>query len=53
VIYTCGVIGLMIVADLGFVSAFELGVSPFLVGDILKGAAAGILLPGAWRLIGE
>jgi len=53
VIYTCGVIGLMIVADLGFVAAFELGVSPFLVGDILKGAAAGILLPGAWRLIGE
>jgi biotin transport system substrate-specific component len=30
--------------------AVDLGVTPFLVGEVLKLAAAGLVLPGAWRL---
>jgi biotin transport system substrate-specific component len=33
--------------------AIVAGVVPFLFGDLIKAAAAGILLPGAWRLVGE
>lgn len=53
VIYVFGVIGLMISADIALVEAVELGVVPFLLGDIIKAAAAGLLLPGAWRLVGD
>jgi len=28
-------------------------VVPFLLGDLIKAGAAGLLLPGAWRLVGE
>jgi len=28
-------------------------VLPFLVGDAIKAAIAGVLLPGAWRLAGD
>ncbi|CAN5841911.1 biotin transporter BioY [soil metagenome] len=50
VIYLFGMAGLV---ALGFSpgSALANGVVPFLVGDALKAAAAGILLPGAWRLL--
>lgn len=51
VIYLGGMIGLMAVLGVGPSEAFALGVWPFLVGDALKAAAAGILLPGAWRLL--
>lgn len=53
VIYVCGVTGLMISADMSVVGAVEAGVVPFLLGDLLKAAAAGILLPGAWKLLGD
>jgi biotin transport system substrate-specific component len=53
VIYTFGVLGLMISADMSLTAAVEAGVVPFLLGDLIKAAAAGILLPGAWRLLGE
>ena len=53
VIYAFGVVGLMIVLDMTLVEAIVAGVIPFLVGDIIKAAAAGILLPGAWRLVGD
>lgn len=32
-------------------SAFALGVQPFIVGDLLKVLLAGLLLPGAWKLV--
>ncbi len=50
VIYVCGMAGLV---ALGFTpaSAFSNGVVPFLIGDALKATAAGVLLPGAWRLL--
>lgn len=53
VIYACGVIGLMIIFDMTLSEAVVAGVVPFLIGDIIKAAAAGLLLPGAWRLVGE
>lgn len=50
VIYAGGVTGLMLVLDLSVIEALRVGVVPFLVGDALKAALAGVLLPGAWRL---
>lgn len=53
VIYVLGVVGLM--ASIGWppVEAVEKGVVPFLLGDLMKAAAAGLLLPGAWKLVGD
>lgn len=53
VIYAFGVAGLMIVLDMTLNEAMVAGVVPFLVGDIIKAVGAGLLLPGAWRLVGE
>ena len=50
VIYLGGMVGLVLLADLSLAAAFTEGVAPFLVGDAVKAAAAGLLLPGAWRL---
>ena len=50
VIYFFGVIGLMAAADMDLVTAIEKGVAPFIVGDVIKAYAAGLLLPAAWRL---
>ena len=50
VIYVFGVIGLMAAADMDLVTALEKGVAPFIVGDVIKAYAAGLLLPAAWRL---
>ncbi len=35
----------------GDVNALSLGVTPFLIGDIVKLTLAGALLPGAWALV--
>ncbi|MET0566445.1 MAG: biotin transporter BioY [Acidimicrobiia bacterium] len=53
IIYAFGVAGLMILLDMTFTEAVLAGVVPFILGDIIKAAAAGILLPGAWKLVGE
>ncbi|HLU53599.1 MAG TPA: biotin transporter BioY [Acidimicrobiia bacterium] len=53
VIYTGGVLGLRLVLGMDVVEAVRVGVVPFLVGDAIKAALAGVLLPGAWRLVGE
>ncbi|HEX6287331.1 MAG TPA: biotin transporter BioY [Acidimicrobiia bacterium] len=53
VIYVFGVIGLMIATDWTLSEAVARGVVPFLLGDLIKAAAAGLLLPGAWRLLGD
>lgn len=50
VIYVFGVIGLMASAGMDLVTALEKGVVPFIVGDVIKAYAAGLLLPTAWRL---
>lgn len=52
-IYAFGVVGLMNATGWGLEEAISRGVVPFLLGDLIKGAAAGVLLPGAWRLAGR
>jgi biotin transport system substrate-specific component len=53
VVYVAGVIGLMLATGWPLEEAVAGGVVPFLLGDLIKAAAAGVLLPGAWRLAGE
>lgn len=53
VIYVFGVAGLMISANMTLSAAIAAGVVPFLLGDLIKAAAAGLLLPGAWKLLGD
>ncbi|MEX1126335.1 MAG: biotin transporter BioY [Acidimicrobiia bacterium] len=53
IIYFFGVIGLMLIFDMTVNEAIVAGVLPFVIGDLIKAAAAGLLLPGAWRLVGE
>ncbi|MGB7858920.1 MAG: biotin transporter BioY [Acidimicrobiia bacterium] len=53
VIYVFGVIGLMVTVDMSLEEAVVAGVVPFLLGDLIKAAAAGLILPTAWRLTGE
>lgn len=50
-IYTVGVPWLAASLDVGIGKALSQGLVPFLVGDLIKAAAAGALLPGAWRLV--
>jgi biotin transport system substrate-specific component len=53
VIYAAGVPWLMEAIDVPVLEAFELGLYPFVVGDILKLLLAAGLLPVAWRLLGR
>lgn len=53
IIYGFGVIGLMIIFDMSINEAIVAGVVPFVFGDLIKAAAAGLLLPASWKLIGE
>ena len=53
VIYVFGLIGLMVATDWPLSEAVEKGVVPFLLGDLIKASAVGLLLPGAWRLLGD
>jgi biotin transport system substrate-specific component len=53
VIYTFGVIGLVTSAGMGLSDAIAGGVVPFVFGDVLKAAAAGLILPSAWKLVGD
>jgi biotin transport system substrate-specific component len=53
IIYAFGVAGLMLTFDMSLNEAIVAGIVPFVVGDLVKAAAAGLLLPGAWKLVGE
>lgn len=53
VVYLFGVTGLMFTTGLSLAGAVEAGVVPFLLGDLIKASAAGIVLPGAWKLVGD
>ena len=50
VIYTIGTLWLARTLDVGVIEAIDLGVVPFAAGDAVKLAAAGMVLPAAWRL---
>lgn len=49
-IYAIGAGWLAVALDVSPARAFELGVRPFVLGDLLKLALAGALLPAAWKL---
>src|SRR4249919_2407590 len=51
VIYACGLPWLAHIANTGLEDTLELGLYPFVVGDLFKLYLAGALLPGAWRLV--
>lgn len=53
IIYLFGVAGLMAATGWPVSEAVEKGVAPFLLGDLIKASAAGLLLPGAWKLLGD
>lgn len=52
-IYLAGVPWLMHVLGTDLAGGLTAGFAPFVVGDLLKIAAAGLLLPALWRLTGE
>jgi biotin transport system substrate-specific component len=51
IVYLFGLPWLARVADYDWQQAFENGLYPFVVGDLLKLYLAGALLPGAWRVV--
>ena len=51
VIYACGVIWLHHDLGVNWARAFELGLYPFVPGDIAKLYLAALALPGAWKLV--
>lgn len=51
VIYLCGLLWLGHVLDTNLERTLELGLYPFIVGDLLKVYAAALLLPTAWKLV--
>jgi biotin transport system substrate-specific component len=53
VIYLFGLPWLAAVLHTGLVKTLELGLYPFVPGDILKLYLAAALLPAAWRLVGR
>ena len=50
-IYAVGVPWLMANTGMNIPQALNAGLTPFLLGDLVKAAAAGVLLPGLWKLI--
>ena len=50
-IYACGVPWLMAALDVPLPTALELGLYPFVIGDLLKLLAAAALLPAAWTVV--
>lgn len=51
VIFVIGVGWLMVVLGVGLGEGLKLGFVPFILGEIVKLVAAGLLLPGAWKLV--
>lgn len=43
----------LIVTGWSVAGAVERGLVPFLIGDRIEAVAAGLLLPGAWRLLDD
>lgn len=50
IIYLFGVAWLAAYLDVGATEAMELGLTPFVIGDLVKVALAGVALPAAWKL---
>ena len=53
-IYIPGLAWLQVLyADKSFATILDWGLTPFLIGDALKLALAAVVLPGAWKLLGD
>lgn len=50
-IFVIGVGWLMAVLGVGLGEGLALGFTPFIIGEVVKLVAAGLLLPGAWKLV--
>ncbi len=50
VIYLFGVPWLGHIVDVSWTEAAALGLTPFIIGDLIKAAVAGTLLPAAWKV---
>ncbi len=53
VMYGVGVLWLGLYLHVGAGKAIALGLTPFLIGDLIKASLAASLLPGAWKLAGR
>ena len=53
IIFGIGVPWLAVSADMTPSEAIGAGFTPFILGGILKSTLAGLLLPGAWKLVGR
>jgi biotin transport system substrate-specific component len=53
IIYLFGVPWLAHSLETSWVHATELGLAPFVIGDLAKAALAGVALPAAWRIVGR
>lgn len=53
IIYAFGITWLMISLQTDLPQAIAWGFTPFAVGDLIKVVAAGALLPGIWKLLGD
>ena len=51
VIYLFGVVWLARELGVSTTEALELGMTPFVVGDLVKIVLAGVIMPSAWRLV--
>jgi biotin transport system substrate-specific component len=52
IIYLCGVVWLSLMLG-SFSKALAAGLLPFLVGDAIKLIAAALVLPAAWKFVGN
>jgi biotin transport system substrate-specific component len=52
-IYLFGLPWLAHTLDVSWVRAAELGLAPFVLGDLVKALLAGVALPTAWRVVGR
>lgn len=50
IIYTFGATWLAVHLSISLSDAVDLGIAPFLIGDAIKLATAGLLLPAAWAI---
>jgi biotin transport system substrate-specific component len=53
VMYTTGVIWLAVDLHVGAAKAISLGLTPFILGDLIKAGIAALVLPSAWKLYGD